>query len=275
MNTSNNDLFGQHVVIPESRQLDILADLLLKRGAQVLRLPLVSILDAPDPQPVRRWMHEFVRDPGDYFVILTGEGLRRLDTFAGREGCQEAYRQALSVVTRICRGPKPARVLRDIGLKPDLSGAEPTTSGIIETLGTLELEDRKVSVQLYGEDPNLPLMTYLESRKARVSAVAPYIYAPDIDESRVLAFLEGLQRGDFTAMTFTSQPQFKRLQAVAEKHGLGVELITGLNRLLVVAVGPIVADQLHLAGVDVQVMPEGSYFMKPMVTALVRHVQGP
>jgi len=275
LDDQNKELESHHVVIPESRQLDILADLLLKRGARVLRLPLISILDAPDPQPIRLWMQEFIRDPGDYFVILTGEGLRRLDAFAEREQCQAAYRQALSDVTRVCRGPKPGRVLRDIGLKPDLLGAEPTTAGIIDTLASLDLEGRRVSVQLYGEDPNLPLISFLESRQARVSSVSPYVYAPDIDESRVLAFLEGLQSSEFTAMTFTSQPQFKRLQTVAHKHGMGNALISGLNRLLVVAVGPIVADQLRQAGVGVQVMPEGSYFMKPMVTALVRHVQGP
>jgi len=270
----DHSLKGQYIVIPESRQLDVLEGLLLSRAAKVERLPLVSILDTPDPGPVNAWLREFIDSPCDYFVILTGEGLRRLDGFAARAGCLDAYHKALADVARICRGPKPGRVLRDIGLKPDILGQTPTTSGIIATLSALDLAGRRVAVQLYGEEPNRPLMEFLAGQGAEVLTVAPYVYAPAIDEQRVVAFLSHLDQGKYTAIMFTSQPQFRRLENVARKHGMEGTLYAGLRRLLVVAVGPVVADQLASAGLPAQVMPEGSYFMKPMVTALARHLQG-
>src|SRR5690606_16569630 len=98
-------LEGQVVAVPESRQLDILSDLLQRRGAQVLRVPLVSILDAPDPVPVERWLREFIAEPHDHFIILTGEGLRRLQGFAERAGILSDYTAALAKVHKICRGP--------------------------------------------------------------------------------------------------------------------------------------------------------------------------
>lgn|SRR5690606_3295489 len=263
-------LEGQVVAVPESRQLDILSDLLQRRGAKVLRVPLVSILDAPDPAPVERWLREFVAEPPHHFIILTGEGLRRLQGFAERAGMLAEYTTTLAKVHKICRGPKPGRVLREMDLKPEMLGKAPTTAGIIEALDDLELEGRRVAVQLYGEDPNQLLMDYLRTRGARVSAVAPYVYAPNADEEKVLDLLARLREGGITMMTFTSQPQLKRMQDVARRSGAAEELIASLNLIKVAAVGPVVAEQLREAGVRVAVMPESLYFMKPMVTELVR-----
>ena len=264
------------VAIPESRQLDILANLLTRRGAEVLRLPLISILDAEDPAPVEAWLHWFIEQTPDYLVVLTGEGLRRLQGFAERAGIETAWQEALGRCIKICRGPKPERVLREWGMKADLSGSQPTTSGIIETLKTQPIEGKSIGVQLYGEELNFQLMDFLGGQGASARAVAPYRYAPDADEGLVVDFIRDLTRSGVEkpvqAITFTSQPQFTRLQKLARKHDLEQPLLDGLNRLVVVAVGPVVAEQLKTAGLRVDIMPDGQYFMKPMVTALMRHL---
>ncbi len=266
-------LQGQVVAVPESRQLDVLEDLLRNRGAQVLRVPLISILDAPDSAPVLAWMRDFIAHPPDYFIILTGEGLRRLVALAQREGLDPAFRTALAQVTTLCRGPKPGRALKEIDMKPDMLGAAPTTAGIIETLESMELTGVRVAVQLYGEEPNLLLMDYLARRQAVVTSVAPYVYAPREDDDKVLSLIHSLAQGEVTMMTFTSQPQYTRLLDVARRAGVEAQLAAGLARVKVAAVGPVVADQLRAAGVKVDVMPESLFFMKPMVTSLVRLVR--
>ena len=263
-------LAGQAVAVPESRQLDILADLLAARGAQVIRIPLVAILDAVDQGVIANWLQQFIAEPGDYLVVLTGEGLRRLSAAAERQGCLEQFIAALNKVCKICRGPKPGRTLKEMGLKPDLLGKAPTTPGIIEALDELELQGKRVAVQLYGEEPNVLLIDYLRARGAKVSIVAPYIYAPDSDEEKVVELIESLYAGNVTMMTFTSQPQFLRLREVARKAGIEERLFAGLARVKIAAVGPVVAEQLRGAGVTVAVMPESLFFMKPMVTELVR-----
>jgi uroporphyrinogen-III synthase len=274
MQEDKRPLSGQYIAIPESRQLDILVDLLESRGAQVLRLPLINILDAADPQIVESWLRDFISRPCEYFIVLTGEGLRRLVGFADRASCREAFINALSHTIKICRGPKPGRALNESGLKPDLLGSAPTTAGIIETLQSIELQGRRVAVQLYGEDPNLLLMNYLRKRGAVAVPVAPYIYASNTHEQVVADFIAGLQCEGLVAsvnvIIFTSQPQYTRLLEVAKKRGTEQELQQGLARLKVVAIGPVVAQQLQSAGVQVHVMPESSFFMKPMVMALVR-----
>ncbi|MDT8429000.1 MAG: uroporphyrinogen-III synthase [Pseudomonadales bacterium] len=267
-------LTGELVAVPENRQLDILVNLLESRGARVLRLPLVSILDAPDPEPIEAWLTEIIAAPCKYFIILTGEGVRRLSGFAERAGCAMAFQQALARMQTICRGPKPGRALHELGLKPDIQAAAPTTQGVISTLESLPVDGARVAVQLYGEDPNTILMEYLASRNAEILTVAPYVYADASAEEKVLGFIARLQGNEISSMVFTSQPQYKRLYSVAVKHGLEQILHEGLRRLTLVAVGPVVARQLEQAGLPVAVMPETSFFMKPMVTALVNKRRG-
>ncbi|MDX1490469.1 MAG: uroporphyrinogen-III synthase [Pseudohongiellaceae bacterium] len=271
-NIKNQLLNAQVVAIPESRQLDVLADLLLNRGAQVLRVPLVSILDAPDQGPIRLWLQQFIEHTPDYLVVLTGEGLRRLRSAAQREECEEQFLASLDRVSKICRGPKPGRVLRELSMRPDLLGKAPTSEGIIAALEDLDLSGKRVAVQLYGEEPNLRLINYLQDRGATVLPVSPYVYAPDADEEKVLALIQSLIAGTVTMMCFTSQPQLRRLQKIAENNALLEPLIEALNSIHIAAVGPIVARQLEEAGIRVSVMPESLYFMKPMVTELAKLV---
>ena len=267
-----SSLKGTTVALPESRQLDVLAALFERRGSTVIRIPLVTILDSSDRQAVESWLREFIADPPDYLIILTGEGIRRLAGFARRAGCLEGFTQVLSVTIKVCRGPKPGRALKELGLDPDLQGKQPTTAGIIATLDALQLRDARVGVQLYGEDPNVQLIDYLTARQASISTVAPYVYAAESDTQRVTQLIGQLLAGEIDLIAFTSKPQFGRLLSVARTAGQEPELLRGLAQTLVAAVGPVVAAQLAGQGVRVDITPRGSYFMKPMVREIERYL---
>jgi uroporphyrinogen-III synthase len=158
-------------------------------------------------------------------------------------------------------------------MQNDIPAQEHTTEGVIVSLQAQQLVGKRVAVQLYGEDPNLRLVEFLQASGAQVDTVAPYIYASAEDEAKVIQFIQALDAGSIDAVTFTSQPQFKRLQDVAKKQGLEQALQRGLQRTLLAAVGPLVAQQLEEAGFHVAVMPDKTYFMKPLVTALMRHFE--
>lgn len=271
MTTINNRLNGIKVAVPESRQLDTMAALLERRGATVHRAPLVTIHDAPDPEPVLAWLRRFAASPPAMFVILTGEGLRRLLALAGRHGLDADFKGALRCTRTLCRGPKPGRALREIGLKTAIQASAPTTTGVIATLEEMDISNQRIAVQLYGEDPNRELMNYLEKRQAQADPVAPYIYADEAEESRVLDLIKALGAGEINAIAFTSQPQYRRLAQVARKHGLESKLARGLSGCCVAAVGPVVRQQLVEAGITVDIMPEQAFFMKPLVTAIMKY----
>lgn len=268
--SQTDSLSGRRIAVPESRQLDLFTDMLQVRGAEVLRCPLVAILDAPDPAPTEAWLGEFAGGGCDDLILLTGEGLRRLLGVAERAGgdLRERFVTALAEVRIVTRGPKPARALRDIDLKPDLPAAAPTTDGVIETLSEHNLGGRSVGVQLYGTDPNEKLNAFVIRAGAEPKPVAPYVYADRVDEDKVVELIDELASEQVDAIAFTSSPQVRRLFAVAAKHELEQSLRKSLDRIMVAAVGPVVAESLREREVAVDLMPQSSYFMKPLVREL-------
>jgi uroporphyrinogen-III synthase len=259
-------LTGRTIAVPETREIEVFAAMLERRGATVLRCPLVAIRDAPDPRPVLAWARAFARASCDDLILLTGEGLRRLlSCIEQREpALREAFVAQLSRVRKITRGPKPARSLRDLGLKPDIAAVRPTTEGVIESLQPLDLTGRRVGVQLYGTEPNRPLVDYLRAAGAEVSTVAPYVYADAAEDAAVLALLEQLRAGTVDAIAFTSSPQVQRIFSLAPE----ADVRAGLSRTQVAAVGPVVAAALAAHGVPALLVPEESFFLKPLTSLL-------
>ncbi|MGA7537360.1 MAG: uroporphyrinogen-III synthase [Steroidobacteraceae bacterium] len=259
-------LAGRAIAVPESRELEVFAALLERRGARVIRCPLVSIRDAPDPAPVLQWSRRLAAGELDDLVLLTGEGLRRI--FACIERHEPTLRprvlEALGRVRKITRGPKPAKALRELGLRPDIGAERPTTEGIIASLRGLDLRRRRVGVQLYGTEPNRALVDFLEGSGAAVASVAPYVYADAADERAVLGLIEQLRAGRIDAIAFTSSAQIERLITVASKEALRA----ALAHTLVAAVGPVVAATLHRHGIAARAMPEESFFLKPLTSVL-------
>jgi uroporphyrinogen-III synthase len=273
--TSNSELsdiekrfVGLHIALPESRQLDVLADLFKKRGASLLRCPLVSIHDSPHTQLIESWLKDFIASPPDMFIVLTGEGIKRLAGFAQRANMLEAWSKALAKVHILARGPKPNRVLKGLNLQANELALGPTTDGIIKSLENKDLSNIKINVQLYGEDPNARLQDYLKCREVAYKIVAPYIYASDVETEDVVNLIEQLAENKIDMICFTSKAQYHRLEIVAKKFDLERLFKTGLLQTKIIAIGPVVSDQLTSHGYEIAAMPEDKYFMKPMVMAI-------
>lgn len=263
------DLQGKAVALPESRQLDVLAGLFETRGARVLRCPMVAIRDAPDPEPVLAWIERVIAGGCDDLILTTGEGLRRLLGCAERAGRREAFVAALAGLRRITRGPKPVRALREIGLDTDLPAVAPTTEGLIETLSGLDLAGRRIGLQLYGTEPNARLQDFLRAAGAICDPVAPYVYAAEAEEERVLDLIARLDSGTVDLIAFTSAPQVRRLFEVAGRHGAEEALRRGLAQTGIAAVGPVVAEQLRSFGIRTDIMPERAFAMRPLVNEIM------
>ena len=262
------------VALPETRQLNVLAELLERRGASVVRCPMVAILDSPDADSVVGWIRRFIDDPMDLLIIYTGEGVERLLKFAERAELKDEFIAALARTRKLARGPKPGRALRRVSLKPEIVACAPTTDGVIETLNSLTLENARVGVQLYGRDPNDTLMNYLTPRSGTVDCVAPYVYASEVDDVQVTDLIGRMSAGEIDAIAFTSKSQVDRLRKLARRSGLGQALDSALAEMTVAAIGPVVAEQLRGVGVRVDVMPQKAWFMKPLVTELTRTLAG-
>lgn len=261
-------LDGCTIALAEARQLEELAQMLESEGATVLRYPMLSIIDVPDPAPVLAWLHELCAERFAYVVLMTGEALRRLLHFAERDSLRDSCIAALARTKLISRGPKPIQALKEIGLAPTRVAQIPTTEGVIDVLRSEPLQGQTIGVTLYGE-PNAVLEQFLVSMGAQVQSVMPYIYAPATDDDRIADLIARLQSGTVDAILFTSSSQVDRLYEVAERHGMQDALHEGMARTRVAAIGPVLAEHLRRRGVTVHICPEQGFVMKN----LVQHVK--
>jgi uroporphyrinogen-III synthase len=260
-------LQGRRIAVPESRELDLFAGMLERQGAIAVRCPLVSIHDVEDAVPVRAWLQRLAGGQHDSLVLYTGEGLTRLLGFARRSGMEAEVIAGLRQTRKIVRGPKPAKVLRSIGLSPDVTAEEPTTAGLIATLSTLDLRGRRVGVQLYpgGED----LLTgFLDESGAEADPILCYRYASDEEDERVVRLVDEIVTGVIDLIAFTSTAQVRRLQEVARKSDRAAALDAAMQRVLIAAIGPVTAQAVEEAGWPVGAMPPDSFHLKPMIVAL-------
>jgi uroporphyrinogen-III synthase len=266
--TKGRALAGKVVAVPEARQLDVLANLLERRGASVLRCPLIDILDSPDETGVSAWIERLITTPTDLVVFYTGEGVRRLLDFSRRAGLAPEFIAALARIPKLTRGPKPKRALSELKLATEHTAAAPTTAGLVTTARTIETPFARVAIQLYSDGQDRQLIEDFERRGVTVDSVAPYVYASASDDDRVAALIGELAAGRVDAIAFTSKAQVQRLIELAHKRNLETALKNGLERTKVGVIGPVVAAELAADGIRVDTMPDDNYSMKPLVTSL-------
>lgn len=257
------------ILVPESRELDLFAGMLETAGATVRRCPLVTILDLEETGAAEAWIDQLAAGAFDDVVWLTGEGLRRLLLVCDQTGRRQSFIDALGRVRSIARGPKPARVLRELGLTPGLNVITPTSQGIADALRDEDISGRRMGVQLYPGDGGLPLVKALQDRGAVVSCVTPYRYASQAHTSQVEAAIRALAAGGIDMVAFTSSPQIDRLFEVARAAGIEPLLRTGLARARIASIGPIVDETLGRYDLVAGIRPERSFHLKPLVRAII------
>ena len=105
---------------------------------------------------------------------------------------------------------------------------------------------------------------FLKEAGASVATVAPYVYADKADDDAVRRLLTKMAAGEVDVIAFTSTPQVERLFSVGPP-----ELVkAALERTEIAAVGPVVADSLARHNITVRLMPQDSFFMKPLTSAM-------
>lgn len=260
-------LSGRRILVPESRELTLFASMLEREGATVLRCPLVTVLDLDDTAPVEAWLGRLVSSAFDDIVLYTGEGVTRLMGIAARIGVEHEAKLALQRARTIVRGPKPTRALRQLGLTPNHVAQPATTAGVIGVLGSMDLRGRSVAVQGYPEQPP-ELEQFLHGRGAHVEVVVPYRYAADREDNQVVEAIRLMADGAVDVAAFTSTPQVRRLDEVAERHGVTEILASARVRTPAAAVGPVTAEALVRSGWREVRSAEEAFHLKPLVAVL-------
>ena len=262
-------LNGYRILILETREEAQFSKLLVEQGAEVVQCPMFTIHDAADPAPVEAWIHRAIDQPFDDLVLMTGEGLRRIMKLARTRGLDSALVSALAKTRKFTRGPKPGKALREIGLEAQQTTEKPTTEGVIDMLAKLDLNGRRVGLQLYPDKDHSALTGALAAQGAEVDTVLPYVYDSKAADANIVAAIDDMAAGRIDSIALTNLGQVRRLIEAAKAHGIEARLRAGLERTLIASVGPAVSGELaaHALRTDIS-PPEDAYFMRPLISAM-------
>lgn len=262
-------LNGYRILILETREEAQFSKLLAEQGAAVVQCPMFTIHDAPDPAPVEAWIRRAIEKPLDDLVLMTGEGLRRIMKLAGARGLDSALVAALAKARKFVRGPKPGKALREVGLEAQQTTEKPTTEGVIQMLGKLDLRGRRLGLQLYPDKDHGALTGALAAQGAEVDTVLPYVYDSRAADANIAAAVDEMAAGRIDALALTNLGQVRRLIEAAKAHGSEAKLRAGLEQTLIASVGPAVSGELAAHGLRTDVSPtEDHYFMRPLISAM-------
>jgi uroporphyrinogen-III synthase len=261
------------VALLESRMSRELARLVEKHGGDPICVPAVRESHELDAEKAHRLVTALARGGYDVVVFMTGVAVSLLFEVAEQIGQRAVLVDALRAVTTVCRGPKPTAALRGFGVVPTVTAREAyTTAEVIDALGGVELEGCRVLLLHYGERSEALAETLL-ARQAIVDEQWLYRWRMPDDTEALEALVRRIIAGDVQALAITCQVQFRHLYTIAERLGLGDDLVRTLNeRMTVGAVGPTCKAILQVHGVTAHVVPEHPK-MGPLVVALMRHIE--
>ncbi len=254
------------VAILESRLGQQLADLIAKRGGTPILAPALAETPDIDAAFIGRLIEELSANPPKLAIFQTGVGTQALFTTTDTLGVTDKLLAILDRAVVAVRGPKPTGVLRGRKVRIDLSAKDPfTTHEVIEALGRLPLAGTRAIVQKYGAT-NRELEEALKAAGAEVVEIPTYRWSLPEDPAPLLRLVDLLKSSESPdAVCFTSASQVENLFTVAADGRNAVR--DGLNRTLVVSIGPVCSAALKKFGVTVGIEASPPK-LGPMVAAL-------
>ena len=260
------DLQRRVVAFLEGRRSAELADLIERHKGVPLAAPCLREVHTPDSPILQGSIRQVLDADLAFAVFLTGLGTETVFEAARVMQREADLRQRLDSAAVVVRGPKPAAVLRKLGVRIDLTAPPPNpTAEVLSVLEPLDLQGKTVALQLYG-DPRPALSRDLTARGANVLELMPYVWDRPVDPSPILHLLDALDHGEVDALLITSQAQVANLFDVAAEAGRS----PALTGVAIGAQGPVAQAALVRRGIAADFIPEHGH-MGALVLAAATH----
>ncbi len=260
---------GLTVVSFESRRAKEMATLISKFRGKPLVAPSLREVPLSDNPAAFEFAEKLLEGQLDGVIFMTGVGTRTLVEVLGTRYPHQDIVRALSKVTVVARGPKPTKVLQELGVPVTISIPEPNTwREILEELGEnprgFALDGSRVAVQEYGIS-NEALLREIAERGAEVFRVPVYWWTLPEDIGPLRQALNAVIDGRTRVALFTNATQVYHLVQVAAQDGLKEKLLGAFQKCVVCSVGPTCSEALLTNGISVDLEPQ-----RPKMGELVR-----
>jgi uroporphyrinogen-III synthase len=257
-------LDGFVVGITADRRWEEQAELLRRRGAEVIHGPSIKTLPLGPEDALRRATESIIVSPPDILIANTGIGMRAWFAAAESWGLGEALLGALAEADVLARGPKAAGAVHQAGLPVSARAVSERLSEVCELAIAMGVSGKRIAFQRHGDDAP-ELIAALEGAGATVEEVPVYNWTLPTDTGPALRLIRTAIGGGLDALTFTSAPAVRNFLAIADEHDLLEPLRTVLNESVVVAcVGPVCAGAAEDLGLLKPLVP-GKARLGPLI----------
>lgn len=243
----------------ESRMAAEMGKLIEKRSWNVLSAPSMQEIPLKDNPAVFDFGDKLFARSVDIVICMTGVGMKMLVEILSTTYPESDIVLALSRLTIVARGPKPVKVLKELGVPIAITVPEPNTwFEILEELDmnrkSLSLEGKTVAVQEYGAS-NEELIEGLKKRGARVVLVPVYRWALPDDLKPLQHAIREICAGHVQVAFFTTATQIRHVLQVASQMGVEESFREGLTKAVIASVGPVCSEAIQECGFSVDFEP--------------------
>ena len=238
---------GLRVVAFESRMADQMTQLIERHGGRPLVAPSMREVPLERNRDVLQFGERLLAGEFALVILLTGVGTRFMLKVLDTRWPRAQSLAALGKTLLVARGPKPIAVLREQGMQPTIAVPEPNTwRDLIKALDDMgrSLKGMHLAVQEYGVS-NVELLDAIQERGAIVTRVPVYQWMLPEDTGPLTGAVQAILRGEAGVVLFTNAVQVDHMMQLAEQEGGADRLRQEMSRVVVSAVGPIVAERLR------------------------------
>ncbi|TWU43375.1 Uroporphyrinogen decarboxylase [Novipirellula aureliae] len=247
---------GLHIAALESRRAEDMTRLIQRHGGEAHVSPSMKEVPIEPNRAAIDFAHRVMTGEISTMILMTGVGFRYFLKAIEKHLDQQRFLDSLSDITTICRGPKPAAVMREFGLKPTYRAPEPNTwRELLQTIdANLSIANQTVGLQEYGIT-NASLIAGLEARGATVEPVRVYGWEFPSDTLLLEENVQALAAGQRDVLLVTSAHQIVNMLRMAEQLNRVDSLRRGLHSTVIASIGPTTSQMLFECDLHVDIEP--------------------
>ncbi|MEQ1945880.1 MAG: uroporphyrinogen-III synthase [Bryobacteraceae bacterium] len=244
---------GLRVLSLESRRAAEMEKLIRNQGGVPFVAPSVREVPLADNPQAMAFFEKLLAGGFDMVVLLTGVGTRYLDKVLDTRFPKGSLAEGLKTVTVVCRGPKPAGVLREWNVPIAVIAPEPNTWR--EVLAATEgRPETRIAIQEYGRE-SVALADALRARGADVTSVPVYQWELPENLEPLREAARKLATGEFDVILLTAAIQVQHLLQIAAEQRIEEDVRRALSRVIVASIGPTTSETLRDSGLPVDFEP--------------------
>ena len=256
MPSPETDYEGFCIAALESRRADDMQRMIQRFGGKAFVSPSMREVPIDPNREAIDFAHRVMTGQIHVVVLMTGVGFRYLLRSIERHVDLQRFLDSLSDIVTICRGPKPAAAMKEVGLTPTHRVPEPNTwRELLQTIDSgVSIANQTIGLQEYGVT-NASLIAGLEARGATVQPLRVYGWEFPEDTAPLEENVQQIAQGKRDMLLLTSAHQVVNMLRIAEQMGILKELRDGLHRTVIASIGPTTSQMLHECDIHVDLEP--------------------